>query len=103
MEYVAHKDLGGIGDLWIDVPQLLPGETSLCSEVEQRITGRNDYLFARHWSLRLRNALYRCRFGCLRVDNGNWRRFRCGFGRSEERRVGKECVSTCRSRWAPYH
>src|SRR3546814_11615529 len=24
-------------------------------------------------------------------------------GRSEERRVGKECVSTCRSRWWPYH
>src|SRR3546814_10770361 len=23
--------------------------------------------------------------------------------RSDERRVGKECVSTCRSRWAPYH
>src|SRR3546814_1968810 len=31
----------------------------------------------------------------------------CGAGsdrpRSEERRVGKECVSTCRSRWSPYH
>src|SRR3546814_17563570 len=27
--------------------------------------------------------------------NDNWR--------SEERRVGKECVSTCRSRWSPYH
>src|SRR3546814_11092147 len=31
----------------------------------------------------------------------------CGVGeataRSEERRVGKECVSTCRSRWSPYH
>src|SRR3546814_8438247 len=26
-----------------------------------------------------------------------------GVGRSEERRVGKECVSTCRSRWSPYH
>src|SRR3546814_8286574 len=26
-----------------------------------------------------------------------------GAGRSEERRVGKECVSTCRSRWSPYH
>src|SRR3546814_8699888 len=25
------------------------------------------------------------------------------FQRSEERRVGKECVSTCRSRWSPYH
>src|SRR3546814_14858878 len=24
-------------------------------------------------------------------------------GRSEERRVGKESVSTCRSRWSPYH
>src|SRR3546814_16683025 len=24
-------------------------------------------------------------------------------GRSEERRVGQECVSTCRSRWSPYH
>src|SRR3546814_13870817 len=26
-----------------------------------------------------------------------------GFDRSEERRVGKECVSTCRSRWSPDH
>src|SRR3546814_18331495 len=26
-----------------------------------------------------------------------------GLGRSEERRVGKECVSTCRYRWLPYH
>src|SRR3546814_18269168 len=25
------------------------------------------------------------------------------FDRSEERRVGKECVSTCRSRWSPYN
>ena len=27
----------------------------------------------------------------------------CISGRSEERRVGKECTSWCRSRWAPYH
>src|SRR3546814_12578249 len=26
-----------------------------------------------------------------------------GEDRSEGRRVGKECVSTCRSRWSPYH
>src|SRR3546814_8780944 len=26
-----------------------------------------------------------------------------GSARSEERRVGKECVSTCRSLWSPYH
>ena len=29
--------------------------------------------------------------------------FFTSFKRSEERRVGKECVSTCRSRWSPYH
>src|SRR3546814_11485167 len=29
--------------------------------------------------------------------------FSSGTTRSEERRVGKECVSTCRSRWQPYH
>src|SRR3546814_7788957 len=28
---------------------------------------------------------------------------RTGVERSEERRVGKECVSTCRSRWSPDH
>src|SRR3546814_13642698 len=28
---------------------------------------------------------------------------RAGLERSEERRVGKECVSTCRSRCSPYH
>src|SRR3546814_6958156 len=27
----------------------------------------------------------------------------CRQRRSEERRVGQECVSTCRSRWSPYH
>ena len=26
-----------------------------------------------------------------------------GFSRSEERRVGKECLRLCRSRWSPYH
>src|SRR3546814_19170903 len=30
-------------------------------------------------------------------------RHRTAAPRSEERRVGKECVSTCRSRWSPYH
>src|SRR3546814_17456284 len=34
--------------------------------------------------------------GCLAGDSRK-------VGRSEERRVGKECVSTCRSRWSPSH
>src|SRR3546814_13516001 len=36
--------------------------------------------------------------GCLFFE-GRSRRLE----RSEERRVGKECVSACRSRWSPYH
>src|SRR3546814_6222441 len=35
----------------------------------------------------------------VRLHTGNF----AFDGRSEERRVGKECVSTCRSRWSPYH
>src|SRR3546814_20243131 len=41
-----------------------------------------------------------CReFAAKSTLQGNRRR----GDRSEERRVGKECVSTCRSRWSPYH
>ena len=44
---------------------------------------------------------------CLRPQMlaDNARRFLDGFPglRSEERRVGKECKSQCRSRWSPYH
>src|SRR3546814_3823771 len=39
----------------------------------------------------IKAALKLVRFGGFRVS------------RSEVRRVGKECVSTCRSRWSPYH
>ena len=35
-----------------------------------------------------------------RVSSGDHGR---DFNRSEERRVGKECRLTCRSRWSPYH
>src|SRR3546814_3105299 len=49
---------------------------------------------------------------CQQAGRGSLRRldypsaesqFLGGGPRSEERRVGKECVSTCRSRWSPYH
>src|SRR3546814_14748882 len=40
-------------------------------------------------------------------EDGRWFWYRVrpepSIGRSEERRVGKECVSTCRSRGSPYH
>src|SRR3546814_3464382 len=42
-------------------------------------------------------------FGCVVFALVFLRAVREGPARSEERRVGKECVSTCRSRWSPYH
>src|SRR3546814_14815620 len=37
------------------------------------------------------------------VETNEQAEFSGVLDRSEERRVGKECVSQCRSRWAPYH
>ena len=38
-------------------------------------------------------------FGYYLIGEKNKKRYK----RSEERRVGKECTSWCRSRWSPYH
>src|SRR3546814_12537897 len=39
----------------------------------------------------------------MAAEGMRFTQFYAGSTRSEERRVGKECVSTCRSRWSPYH
>src|SRR3546814_14766237 len=44
------------------------------------------------WDADTGTTIYRSKAGFTGKDH-----------RSEERRVGKECVSTCRSRWSPYH
>src|SRR3546814_6344180 len=44
------------------------------------------------------SGTHTCTARCVRVESAP-----TAIGRSEERRVGKECVSTCRSRWSPYH
>src|SRR3546814_2023272 len=48
-----------------------------------------------------------CENGVLTYANGEFTKIASptpyGRIRSEERRVGKECVSTCRSRWSPDH
>src|SRR3546814_12065682 len=66
-----------------------------------RVRGGADYSFA--------NGLIVSDMACLRIDSattvqtsGPDEQGPPKFYRSEERRVGKECVSTCRSRWSPY-
>src|SRR3546814_14620357 len=83
--------------------------TAICLMLRRRPDDRAGY---RTLSRRFRR---RCR-GCagagmgpvlVHLDNAaDLSHAQClGFSRqrSEERRVGKECVSTCRSRWSPYH
>src|SRR3546814_13222233 len=52
--------------------------------------GAFEQLYSRHRTRLYRFLLRQLRDGAL-------------ADRSEERRVGKECVSTCRSRWSPHH
>src|SRR3546814_14484557 len=58
------------------------------------IVGRQFYNTG---STRLQELEWHLFLGLVMASNGY------AYLRSEERRVGKECVSTCRSRWSPYH
>ena len=42
-------------------------------------------------------------YGFMMIIQGGFTDGIQGIGRSEERRVGKECSVVCRSRWSPYH
>src|SRR3546814_13510645 len=68
----------------------------LRNQLAVRMRGRNDVAAAR--SEGERNA-----FGDKRIGDRPALFVAQVDIRSEERRVGKECVSTCRSRWSPYH
>ena len=40
---------------------------------------------------------------CVQTETDSGFLSRLSMARSEERRVGKECLRLCRSRWSPYH
>src|SRR3546814_21049674 len=70
-----------------------------------RLLGNNLLLLAepnaRRIDLRLNNGVQASRDGFVSATTGQV--VGGSDSRSEERRVGKECVSPCRSRWSPYH
>src|SRR3546814_9973340 len=58
------------------------------------------------WSSDVCSSDLNCKICLLEIPNQRGHNGQGSFEwayRSEERRVGKECVSTCRSRWSPYH
>src|SRR3546814_5699362 len=79
------------------------GREIVSRDAEGRVT-RTTYADIRADAKRVSNAL--AAEGIQpgdRVATMGWNGARHLAARSEERRVGKECVSTCRSRWSPYH
>src|SRR3546814_11024545 len=66
--------------------------------LEGRNAGERGYdLAARYVATRF------AALGLSPAADGSWYQKVPFQERSEERRVGKECVSTCRARWSPYH
>src|SRR3546814_17979664 len=57
-----------------------------------------EYGFTANWSAKIEYN-----FMNFDLDDHRFRVDGVGSRRSDARRVGKECVSTCRSRWSPYH
>src|SRR3546814_11333430 len=75
---------------------------------QRALWGRQNALFAAiHGKLQGRLREFQHRITLLDSPADAWRLGNGADGKladsSEERRVGKECVSTCRSRWSPYH
>src|SRR3546814_19638261 len=109
--------------MWVNGPLKLQGEY-MRSRVDRYGTGHDDFnatggyasilwnVTGETWSYKAGTAgtplpinpgsgmwQLGLRFDTIDLDDGAVQ----GGTRSEERRVGNECVSTCRSRWSPYH
>src|SRR3546814_18113000 len=81
--------------LWMDSDHVFPAK-SLC-----RLWARNVDIVGVNYSRRCSpTAPTAARFV---TDDPDQDTDNLVYTRSEERRVGKECVSTCRSRWSPYN
>src|SRR3546814_14863431 len=84
-------------DLWVDHVLGLGGKQTRSK------AGLDDLFDNRFANICLRNIGRMLSGKHHRVNTPRDNAFRANYKRSEERRVGKECVSTCRSRWSPYH
>src|SRR3546814_19218925 len=72
-----------------------------CADSARGFQASGGYVHIEEYTIRCSHA--ECGLARIATAN-NCKLHRMAAGRrSEERRVGKECVSTCRSRWSPYH
>src|SRR3546814_16443529 len=89
----------GVQTCALPISSAQPKSSTLALEVIHfAISAKSRRLFA--YSTKFLSTLIWC--PAIRCS-GSRRAVYCDNARSEERRVGKECVSPCRSRWSPYH
>src|SRR3546814_19212967 len=94
-EVVGRQHQQEAGDARYGVVQRAPAERRAVDRLVQRREEEDQDDAVREQGRRQRPAIPPATLGPQHRAAGN--------GRSEERRVGTECVSTCRSRWSPYH
>src|SRR3546814_8346518 len=85
------------GDLALDLSDI--GEGAVPSQLQFR----RDQAVLRIGSVILPEGAVGSVAGSFKIAADGTLDLVAAAGRSDERRVGKECVSTCRSRWWPYH
>src|SRR3546814_14875400 len=90
---VCSSDLGVVARKVIDCGHPIGGGRSMTIAVQEEDDGREELDVARQAALFARKA-HDVQVQVLELFSAD---------RSEERRVGKECVSMCRSRWWPDH
>src|SRR3546814_17992212 len=80
-------------------PQCVDGGVQVAMLLLKKFDSTSDFGFIHRWATPIRSfggiSCPACRAICMLSKDK--------VARSEERRVGKECVSTCRSRWSPYN
>src|SRR3546814_1703112 len=98
---MAQKDFGRAADLVLRLTIAPPTLSDVKHLQRDLVRTYRDWESRTHLS---GLGYYQRSLGAAGADAGRvMARYKVTMSRSEERRGGKECVSTCRSRWSPYH
>src|SRR3546814_16916050 len=100
-------EVNGLGTVWVNaaIPEAQAGGVRVGAPARVTVTAFPDETFTGRVTAILPQAHLESRTLTARVEIANrGGRLRPGlFARSHARRVGTECVSTCRYRWSPTH
>src|SRR3546814_5151933 len=104
----SSEDIKAFGDALAENLMQRYGSSLLSFNTKLRVRVKSETPLPRGLGVKVSSEMLRSDGSAIPVDypmrmsGGQWKVFDV-MVRSEERRVGKECVSTCRSRWSPYH